>query len=282
MSKYELYDWGLTFVVFNWINPEEVSINSFLLMDRWLIKSICTYYSNNREYNENLGIVLAYNDIIAWYFIHRCPESKCIVNDLISRVPKDLSKEKVKKAEEFILDFLDWAVVLLYPEMMNENCDYIYDWNEERLLELADFKDKLVLDVGSGTGRLAFAAAKKAKRVYASEPVDILREYMRDKTETYNVNNVVVIDGTVEKIPYEDNTFDIVMSGHVIGDNPKKEIAELTRVTKNGGFIIDCMGDDGFKREKPLKEMLDAGFEYFYHKSKSGGDIYRYRKKVKK
>lgn len=33
---------------------------------------------------------------------------------------------------------------------------------------------------------------------------------------------------------------------------------------------------------RPLKEMLDAGFECFYHKSKSGGDIYRYRKKFKK
>lgn len=31
-----------------------------------------------------------------------------------------------------------------------------------------------------------------------------------------------------------------------------------------------------------LKEMVNAGFEYFYHKSKSGGNIYRYRKNVKK
>ena len=46
--------------------------------------------------------------------------------------------------------------------MMNEKCDYIYDWNKERLLELVDFKDKIVLDIGSGTGRLAFAAAEKA------------------------------------------------------------------------------------------------------------------------
>lgn len=267
---------------FNWIDPKDFSVNSFLLMDRWLIRTICTYYADDAKYNENLSILLAYNDTVSWYFAHRCPESKDIVSDLVKKAPKGLSKEEVRKSEEFIIDVLDWAIVLVYPEIMNKNCDYIYNWDEERLFELADFKDKLVLDVGSGTGRLAFAAAKKAKKVYASEPVDILREYLRDKIESENINNMVVVDGTVEKIPYEDNTFDIVMSGHVVGDNFETEIAELTRVTKSGGIIIDCPGDDGFKRKGPMKEMLDAGFEYFYHKSVSGGDIYRYRKIVKK
>lgn len=82
---------------------------------------------------------------------------------------------------------------------------------------------------------------------------------MRDKIEAENITNVVVVDGTVEIIPYESNTFDIVMSGHVVGDDFERELVEITRVTKDGGIIIDCPGDDGFKREKPLKEMLDAG-----------------------
>lgn len=147
------------------------------------------------------------------------------------------------------------------------------------MFELADFTDKVVLDIGSGTGRLAFAAAEKAKRVYASEPIDMLREYLRDKIKGENIKNVVVLDGTVEQIPYEDNTFDIVMSGHVVGDDYDSEIAELSRVVKNGGYIIDCIGEDNRKR-KPDEELLRRGFEAFYHVSKSGGDIYRYRKLI--
>ena len=38
----------------------------------------------------------------------------------------------------------------------------------------------IVLDIGSCTGRLAFAAAIAAKAVFASEPADRLREYMEE------------------------------------------------------------------------------------------------------
>lgn len=119
----------------------------------------------------------------------------------------------------------------------------------------------------------------QAKRVYASEPTDMLREYMRDQINRKNISNIIVVDGTVERIPYEDNTFDIVMSGHVVGDNYELEIAELTRVVKYGGCIIDCIGEDNRKRT-PNEELIIRGLELFYHVSKSGGDIYRYRKTV--
>ena len=69
------------------------------------------------------------------------------------------------------------------------------------------------------------------------------------------------------------------MSGHVIGDNYDREIEELTRVVKNGGLIIDCIGEDNRKR-RLNDEFLKRGFEAFYHVSKSGGDIYTYRKMV--
>lgn len=266
-------------MTFNWINAEEFSFNSFLLMDRWLVRMICDNYFGWHEFIDNLGIALAYNPTVAWYFVHRSPESKPSIDKLIAMAPKNLSAIDVRNAEIFVIHAMETSVVYAYPDIMDKNCDYIYDWDKEFLFELADFTDKLVLDVGSGTGRLAFAAAEKAKRVYASEPVDMLREHMRDKIKRENIENVTVVDGTIEQIPYEDNAFDIVMSGHVVGDNYDREIAELTRVVKNGGYIIDCIGEDNRKR-KPDEELLKLGFESFYHVSKSGGDIYRYRKMI--
>ncbi|AIQ53950.1 class I SAM-dependent methyltransferase [Paenibacillus sp. FSL R7-0331] len=266
---------------YNWINAEEFSFNSFLLLDRWIIEMICRDYREWTEYEQSLGAALAYNPAVAWYFVQRSPESKAYVEQIIAAAAKGLSAEEVRRAEVFVLQAMETSVVYAYPEIMNRNCNYIYDWDKKHLLDLADFRDALVLDVGSGTGRLAFAAAEQARRVYASEPTDRLREYIRDKIKRENVSNVKVLDGTADSLPYEDNTFDIVMSGHVVGDHYDLELAELTRVVKNGGVIIDCIGDDDHKR-KPDDELLRRGFEVFYHVSKSGGDIYTYRKKITK
>lgn len=264
--------------MFNWINPKEISFNSLLLMDRWLIGMIMS--NNDVEFSTNMGIALANNPTVAWYFVNRCPECKERVNKLIDQAPKDLSSKQIAQSEEYVLDYTDTSIVYVYPEIMNSNCPYITEWNPERLLSMVDFTDKIVLDIGSGTGRLTFTAATKAKMVYASEPVDRLREYMRDKIKREDITNVVVIDGTVQIIPYPDNTFDIVMSGHVVGDDYEKELAEIQRVTKPNGYIIDCMGEDDRRREGPDQNLLKAGFKHFYYKSKTGGDVYRYMKQV--
>lgn len=272
---------------FNWINAEEFSINCILLMDRWILQQLVGLgdskkYDNNPEYRKALGIVLAYNPIIRWYFENKSPESVERVKKLVDNVPGNLSPNEVRKNEIQLLDMIDSFVVYVYPEIMNKACPYIRDWDKEKLLSIVDFTDKVVLDVGSGTGRLAFAACTKAKKVYAIEPVDRLREYMRDKIKNEGIDNVVVLDGTIEAIPFEDNTFDIAMSGHVMGKDYDKEISNLERIVKNGGYIINCMGEDDRKREKPDENLINAGFEYSHYVSKSGGDVYRYWKKVHK
>ena len=189
-----------------------------------------------------------------------------------------MSKDEIRASEIFILNELDWAVVYVYPELMEE-LEYIKDWDKQRLLSMTDFTGKTVLDIGAGTGRLTFAAAPLAKYVYASEPVDRLREYMREKQKRLGIDNVYVIDGTVESIPFPGNSFDIVMSGHVIGDHYDAEYEEMLRVTKNGGWIIDCPGENDRKNTKgPSSDMLRLGYVYDHYTSKTGGDVFRYWK----
>ena len=171
-------------------------------------------------------------------------------------------------------------IIYVYPELMERNCAYIRDWTSDKLLSLVDFNDKVVLDIGSGTGRLAFAAIQKAKRVYAIEPVDYLREYMKDKILSENIKNLVVLDGIIENIPFEDSTFDIVMSAYVLGDNYEAEYAEMVRVSKSGGYIIDCDGEEDFGREQHNCALHRFGFECSHYISKNGGDVFRHWKKV--
>ena len=82
-------------------------------------------------------------------------------------------------------------------------------------------------------------------------------------------------------LPFPDNTFDIVMSGHVVGDDWDPEIAELTRVCKSGGWLLDCPGDS--ERDiKPSPELTNRGWEEIHYTGNFGKDVYNHRKRVNK
>jgi SAM-dependent methyltransferase len=261
---------------FGWIDARQFSFNTLLLMDRWLLNTIAG--NQDPEFRNNLAIALTGNPAVLWYIVNKCPEQQEYYKELVGKALAGHSSEEIRNAEIFVLDALDWAVVYVYPEIM-ENLLYIKEWDSEQLLSITDFTDKEVLDIGSGTGRLAFAAAPLAKYVVASEPVDRLREYMKEKIQQLKTDNVYVTDGTVEMLPFPDESFDIVMSGHVVGDNYQAEYTEMSRVTRPGGYIIDCPGEDDQKKpEGPSKEMIELGFEYSHYVSRNGGDVYRYWK----
>jgi ubiquinone/menaquinone biosynthesis C-methylase UbiE len=102
---------------------------------------------------------------------------------------------------------------------------------------------------------------------------------MRDKIAKESIKNVRVLDGLVTDLPFPDDTFDVVMSGHVVGDDWDKEIAELTRVCKSDGWLIDCPGDS----ERDIKlneEMISRGWEAIHYVGSFGKDVHCYRKQI--
>ena len=260
--------------MYGWIDATQFSFNALLLMDRWIFRAIAR--NQNQEFGEKLGIALAGNPTVHWYIVNKCPERRDYYDTCTSTATGECSAQGVRDAEVYVLDALDAFVVYVYPEL-TESLPYVKDWDPQRLLEMADFGGKTVLDIGAGTGRLAFAAAPFARVVYASEPVDRLREYMREKAKRLKVENVRVLDGTIEELPFEDESFDVVMSGHVFGDDPDAEWHEMSRVTRPGGYVIDCPGEE--HRKRPLnEELVRLGFEYSHYVSRTGGDVYRYWK----
>lgn len=228
-----------------------------------------------------MGIALNANPAVKWYFEQRCPELASVVSELVSNAPIVADTEHVREAEVYALASVEDFIVYTTPDVMGEKCDFIRGWDKKRLIELADFQGKTVLDVGAGSGRLAFAATEEASWVYASEPVGTLREYMKDKAKLEGIKNIRVLDGLITELPFPDDTFDIVMCGHVVGDDFDAELAEIERVCKSGGYLLDCPGDsEGDIRPSP--ELIRRGWEEFYYIGSFGKDVYNYRKKVVK
>jgi 2-polyprenyl-3-methyl-5-hydroxy-6-metoxy-1,4-benzoquinol methylase len=268
-----------TMGILGWMNPEDYAFDAMLRMERFQIRLMLEYLEGKTE--TAMAVALKANPKVAWVFEHKCPEMAEKVRALIAGAPEGQSPEQVRAAEVYVLGAFEDFVIYTTPEVMEEKCDFIYGWKKERLFELCGLEGKTVLDVGSGTGRLAFAAAEQAAFTVASEPVDSLREFMRDEIARKGIRNMRVCDGLCDCLPFPDNSFDVTMSGHVVGDRFREEVDELTRVTKDGGWLLDVPGDQ--RRETGRNEQLLAdGWEELAYTGTFGEATYRYRKQVRK
>jgi ubiquinone/menaquinone biosynthesis C-methylase UbiE len=111
-----------------------------------------------------------------------------------------------------------------------------------RLLHDVDCRNKRVLDVGCGTGILSYHAMEKgASRLVCGDISTVMLDRCRKKSQKAKIKpdriSFQLIDA--ESLPFEDNSFDIVMSSMVLGLVPSQQevLKEMTRVLKPGGIL---------------------------------------------
>jgi 2-polyprenyl-3-methyl-5-hydroxy-6-metoxy-1,4-benzoquinol methylase len=95
-----------------------------------------------------------------------------------------------------------------------------------------------VLDVACGTGVVSVTAARVGARVTGLDLTPELVAAARDNARIAGVD-IEFHEGDVEDLPFERETFDIVISqyGHIFAPRPDVAIAEMLRVLKSGGTI---------------------------------------------
>jgi SAM-dependent methyltransferase len=94
------------------------------------------------------------------------------------------------------------------------------------------------LDVGAGTGALAFALAPLVREVVALDMVPELLDEGRARAAA--VPNVTFVQGDITRLPFEDGSFDLTGSLMVLHHTERPELAmsEMTRVTRLGGTLL--------------------------------------------
>ncbi len=125
------------------------------------------------------------------------------------------------------------------------------------LADLAGVRGGLrVLDVGCGTGALTAELVRRAgaKNVSAIDPSESFVAAMRGRFPQVDVR-----EGTAERLPFDDRSFDAVLAQlvvHFMAD-PVAGIAEMRRVTRPGGRVAACVWDH-FGDRGPLAAFWDA------------------------
>lgn len=222
----------------NWIDTTRLPFRSLLLLEHVQISWLEGY-----ALDKELALSLKVNQDVEWYFRHKCPEISPYLDRIMKLTPPKIGTSELRDAEQRILSKVnDWLTYVVDPTVYDKQS--FLGWDSNELLSLADFTGKVVLDIGSGTGRLAFIIAPKARVVYAVEPVENLRSYLSVKASKMNLRNIYAVDGLITKIPFENGFADITMGGHVFGDHPREENEEMERVTRKGGTVIYCPGNN--------------------------------------
>ncbi len=114
-------------------------------------------------------------------------------------------------------------------------------WNEEmrgRCIDLLDLEaDGRVLDVGCGTG---FATEGLLEKVDAVEAVDQSPHQLREARSKRALEDVDLVLGDAENLPYADDAFAVAWSSGSIEywPNPVEGLREMRRVVEPGGRAL--------------------------------------------
>ncbi|HEX6867392.1 MAG TPA: class I SAM-dependent methyltransferase, partial [Candidatus Limnocylindrales bacterium] len=109
----------------------------------------------------------------------------------------------------------------------------------ELLIEALDVHStERVLDVATGSGNAALAAARRGCDVVGIDYVPALIERARQRTVSEGVT-ADFVEGDAEALPFADGSFDVVSSvfGTMFAPDQERTAAELVRVTRPGGRI---------------------------------------------
>lgn len=249
----------------SWMTVSHLSFNTLLLLEQVQLSWMPGWLPEN-----DLRIAFQANPAVEWYFRHKCPQLNPWL-DHVMAVDQSVTynSAEIRQAEVKILASLTDLIVYAVDPSIYDAQPFL-NWDSNELLSLTDFGDKTIIDVGAGTGRLTLTIADQAKTVFAVEPVANLRHYLKQKAKSRNLNNIYAVDGLITDIPFPAHFADITMGGHVFGDDMEKEIQEVFRVTKPGGMIILCPGNDDQDNDRH-NFLISHGFEWSHFEEPRDG-----------
>ena len=149
-----------------------------------------------------------------------------------------LENAKISAKEKEYYKLLKWYARLLAP--FYDTVTVILSKLRDKVVDFTDAPvESRILDVATGTGKQAFAFAKKS---YDVTGIDLSKDMLKIayRKNMYENAEFQVADAT--KLPFKDNSFDVSCVSFALHDMiliiREKALKEMRRVTKTNGIII--------------------------------------------
>jgi len=202
-----------------------------------------------------LAAVLHSDPRLHRFLVTRHPPIEEYLSRLLVEHGPATSSDLVACETALVWELADLIMYQRAPEIYDAESQV--DWDVAAVTEKSDLEGKVVVDVGAGTGRVAFDAVPTARHVYAVEPVAALRRFMREKAAGLGIDNLYVLDGFLHSIPLPASSVDVLLTCQAIGWKLDEELPEIERVVKPGGTAMHLFGAST-AAENPLRELLIA------------------------
>jgi ArsR family transcriptional regulator len=134
-----------------------------------------------------------------------------------------------------------------------------------------------LLDIGTGTGRIAELLADRAEHVVALDKSTEMLRLARARLQSFPPQKVELVQGDFASLPFGEDEFDTVVLHQVLhyAQEPAQALAEAARVCRPGGRIavVDLATHEreelrqrhaharlGFSDEQMLEWLTESGF----------------------
>lgn len=158
----------------------ELEVEDLFLLEAFQIRKL-QQYALKREL---VAILHAYSEIQR-FLITKDPT----VSPFITKI---MDEYGAAENQEHLNEFIDqviwdhaigqWLIQNKYPEEF-DLLGKAGIWNLDEISSITPLNGKIVIDVGVGTGNIAFTVVEESEVVLAIEPVTSLREFMRKKQD---------------------------------------------------------------------------------------------------
>ena len=144
-----------------------------------------------------------------------------------------------------------------------------------KLLEGVDVRNKEVLDVGCGTGIVSILVLRNgAAKLICGDASEYMLGQCRKKilAQGYVAEKVDFRQLDAESLPYDDKSFNVVVSGMLLGlvPNQQKVVSEMTRVLRPDGILAfsthgpECWWETGDAAFRAMPKHYTLGYRIEY------------------